>query len=238
MAFKDWGMYPFIGEEFARQGFVSVVFNFSHNGIAERFDKITDFTAFEQNTFTKEFADLQYVVDEVCDGKLTKKIFDTERIALVSHSRGCGIALVHSARDERIKTLTTWSPVSTFERWNEHQKKRWRENGFLPASGNVQKHPLKLGIRLLDDIETHRNEYDIYRAASSLKIPWLIIQGTEDLITSAAETKNLYEHSNKTTTEIIFLEHVGHLYNAMNDGDTTTVKHILELSTTFFHAHL
>ena len=39
-AFKDWGPFPSIGRYFAESGFVSIVFNFSHNGIGKNFQKI------------------------------------------------------------------------------------------------------------------------------------------------------------------------------------------------------
>ena len=240
MAFKDWGMYPFVGEEFARKGFASVVFNFSHNGINERFDRITDYDAFESNTFSKELLDLQFLLDEICDGQLKREYFDTSKIALVSHSRGCGICLVQSANDERIKAIATWSPIATFDRWTDAQKKRWCLNSFLPASNRMETHPLKFGIQLLKDLETNTDTLNIETAAAKIHIPWLMIQGTEDKITPPEEAQRLLECSNKTTTELILLEHVGHLYNAFNkeNNDDKTLQHILDLTTAFFHLHI
>jgi alpha-beta hydrolase superfamily lysophospholipase len=240
MAFKDWGMYPFIGEEFARKGFASVVFNFSHNGIGERIDRITDYQAFAQNTFSKELLDLQFLLDEICTGQLKREYFDTAKIALVSHSRGCGICLVQSAKDERINALAAWSPIATFDRWTDVQKKRWRLNGFLPASNKMELHPLKLGIQLLEDLETNADTLNIESAVARLHIPLLIVQGTEDTITPPEEAQRLLECSNKTTTELLLLEHVGHLYNAFNkeNNDSATVQHILDVTTAFFHLYI
>jgi len=240
MAFKDWGMYPFVGEEFAKQGFISVVFNFSHNGINERLDRITDFEAFENNTISKELLDIRSVIDQISIGSLYNENFDKEKIILVSHSRGCGVAIVHASKDHRVKGLATWSPISTFDRWNEKQKKRWRENGFLPASNQFITHPLKLGIGLLNDIENNFEQFNIQKAAEQLEIPWLILQGTEDLITPKEEAEILFSLADKTRTQYILLEQTGHLYNALNEktNDTTTVQYILDLTTTFLHTHL
>jgi pimeloyl-ACP methyl ester carboxylesterase len=238
MAFKDWGMFPFVGKEFTRYGFASVVFNFSHNGIADTEKKITDYNAFEHNTLSQELADIRRVTDELYDGSLKKNFLNAETIALVAHSRGGGIAIVHAANDSRISMLATWSSISRFDRWNAQQKIRWREAGFLPASNRMHTHPLKIGIDFLNDMEHNAEKFYIPASASRLTIPWLIVQGTEDVITPLSEAQELYEHSNKTQTEFLLLHRVGHLYNALNEHDRTTVQHLVDVTAHFFQSKL
>ncbi|MBM4166057.1 MAG: alpha/beta hydrolase [Ignavibacteria bacterium] len=238
MAFKDWGMFPFVGKEFAHHGFVSVVFNFSHNGIADNNKKITDYNAFEHNSISKELADIRSVTDELYDGSLKKNFFDTKTIALVAHSRGGGIAIVHASNDSRVSMLATWSSIARFDRWNTNQKIRWQKDGFLPASNRIQSHPLKLGIDFLNDMEYNAEKFCITTSASRLTIPWLIVQGTEDVITPLNEAHELLEHSNKTQTEFLLLHHVGHLYNAFNEHDRTTVRHVVDVTAHFFQSKL
>src|SRR6266705_2238366 len=62
MAFKDWGFFPYVAEQFSREGFVSVTFNFSHNGVEDNRDRITNFVLFETNTFSQELEDLKIVI--------------------------------------------------------------------------------------------------------------------------------------------------------------------------------
>ncbi len=236
MAFKDWGMYPFVGESFAKNNFASVTFNFSHNGISNNLNKITDYKNFEENTISKEISDLKILLNEIETGSLNKNFFNLDQIFLVAHSRGTGIAVLETANNKKIKLLATWSPISTFDRWTETQKLRWKQNGFLPATNNFSSHPLKIGIELLNNIESNKNKFNIFSAAKKISVPWLIIQGMEDLITPPKETEKIFSVANKDKTKYILLEKVGHLYNAMNKSkdDFQTISHILDITINFF----
>src|SRR5258706_4966345 len=116
MAFKNWGFFPYIGERLADAGFVSLVFNFSHNGVIGDGNRITDFAKFEQNTFHLELSDLGRILDAVSGKEIGAEWIDAERITLLGHSRGGGISIVRAATDDRVRSLVTWSAISTFDR--------------------------------------------------------------------------------------------------------------------------
>jgi len=65
MAFKDWGFFPFVADRIAGEGFVTVIFNFSRNGVSGDGDRITDFGKFSTNSFSVELGDLGSVVKAV-----------------------------------------------------------------------------------------------------------------------------------------------------------------------------
>jgi dienelactone hydrolase len=44
--FKNWGPFPFVCEQIASHGFISIAFNFSHNGIGEDFLNFTELDRF------------------------------------------------------------------------------------------------------------------------------------------------------------------------------------------------
>src|SRR6267378_1193156 len=123
MAFKDWGFFPYVGEQFAEKGFGAIAFNFSRNGVEEDEKRITRFDRFEANTFSREIDDLGAVIDAVEDGKIGVGLLDPGKIVLLGHSRGGGVAIIRTAIDRRVGGLVTWSAVSTFDRWTEHQKR-------------------------------------------------------------------------------------------------------------------
>ncbi len=231
MAFKDWGFFPHIGEKLAESGFVSLVFNFSHNGVVEGGQRITDFEKFEQNTFSKELEDLDAVVSSIAEGNFGEEIIDREKIALLGHSRGGGIAIVHSASNARVKALVTMSSISTFDRWTNHQKKQWRTSGYLPLARDTSVSPLRSGLGLLNDIESNRERLSIANASSKIQVPWLVVHGKEDITVKSREAQQLYDASNIATTELMILEHVGHLYNATSraDDNYTTLNKVLDL---------
>lgn len=232
MAFKDWGFFPYVGRALARAGFVAVSFNFSFNGVVAHGNRITDFQKFEHNTFTREFLDLKTVIDSVVERRIWGDVINTANIGLLGHSRGGGIAIVRAASDLRVKALATWSAISTFDRWTERQKERWRVLGYLPLSKETTASPLRLGIDLLKDIEEYWIEYDILQAVTSLQIPWLLIHGREDVTVQSREAELLYAGSNKLLTDVRLLDHVGHLYNAAskNEDNYQTLDQITEIT--------
>ena len=214
MAFKDWGFFPVIGEWFAKSGFIALTFNYSHDGVEGDNDRITGFEKFERNTFFKEIEDTRVIVDAISDGVVGAGIIDRSKIVLLGHSRGGGIALIHAADDERIKALMTWSAISRFDRWTHHQKAQWRKLGYLPLARDSTISPLRLGKGLLEDIEVNQSRLDLLKTANRLRIPWLIMHGKADVTVPCQEAESLYLTSNQSTTELMLLEKVGHLYNA------------------------
>ncbi|MBI5475729.1 MAG: prolyl oligopeptidase family serine peptidase [Ignavibacteriales bacterium] len=214
MAFKDWGFFPFIAERFAECGYVSIIFNFSGNGVKGDDDRITDFKSFEKNTFLLEVNDLKTVIDSIWNGEIGAGVIDRSNIILLGHSRGGGVAIIEASNDERVKALISWSTIGTFFRWTEHQKKVWRANGFLPLAKDTAASPLRLGTNLLYEIENEKEKLDLLSTAARIKIPWLLIHGKTDKTVPASEAEMLFDAAVNTKTELFLLDHVGHLYNA------------------------
>jgi dipeptidyl aminopeptidase/acylaminoacyl peptidase len=240
MAFKEWGFFPYAAGWLAAEGFAVLTFNFSLNGVEGDNNRITHFDAFASNTFTRELEDLRRIVDAVFDEEVGETVVDRGRIGLTGHSRGGGIVIVHASTDGRIRALATWSAIATFDRWTLHQKSEWRRNGVLPLAKDSTVSPLRLGIGLLEDVETHAAKLDIGKAAGMLGIPWLIVHGAEDMTVRLREAETLYERSVKKFTKLVVLEHAGHLYSAATetqDGYSTFNK-VLSLTSNWFQRHL
>lgn len=109
--YKDWGAWDLMAEKFAEAGFFFVKFNFSHNGTT--LEKPTDFAdleAFGNNNFSKEISDY----DVVINGFIGNLKVDSEKIAIIGHSRGGGISLIKAFEDDRVKILVTLAGVSNF----------------------------------------------------------------------------------------------------------------------------
>ena len=240
MAFKEWGFFPHVAEGLARDGFAVITFNFALNGVEGNNNRITEFKKFSSNTFTRELEDLRCVIDAAAGDEVGFRNLDGGRIGLLGHSRGGGIAIVHAANDTRVRSLATWSAISTFDRWSSHQKSVWRANGFLPLAKDSTVSPLRLGLGLLEDVEQHRDRLDITKAAGRLGIPWLIVHGREDLTVKNSEAELLYEESDQSLTKFIVLDHVSHLYNAASEAEDhyATLDSVLSKTSDWFHQHL
>ena len=240
MAFKDWGFFPRLGEQLAQRGFASITFNFSKNGVNGDGARITRMERFAANTFSQELADLGTVIEAVGEKRLGSGVIDSEKIVLLGHSRGGGIAIVRASFDRRVAALVSWSAVSTFDRWTAHQKERWRANGYLPLSRDTTASPLRLGITLLEDLEEHRSALSVLDAASRVAVPWLILHGEADVMVPHREAEALYAASARATTEYLLLEKVGHLYNAASETADSyrTLDGIIELTADWIHRNL
>jgi len=232
MAFKDWGFFPYVADRLTEHDYVTLTFNFSHNGVEGDNDRITQFDRFARNTYSKELGDLRGVVDAVCTGEVGGGIIDRAKIILLGHSRGGGISILQTAEDERVKALVSWSAIGKFDRWTGHQKKQWRAQQYLPLAKDPGVSPLRLGIGLLNDIEQHLERFDLRRAASRISVPWLLLHGSADIIVPPDETKILWASSTSSLTELKLLDSVGHLYNAgtQNEDNYRTLDSIINIT--------
>ena len=102
-AFKDWGPFPAIGRYFAESGFVSIVFNFSHNGIGKNFRKFSEREKFSVNTFSLELEDVATVLDAISTGSsplLTSRRIERSELWAIPE-----VAELRSSKLEKIKGL-------------------------------------------------------------------------------------------------------------------------------------
>jgi len=239
-AFKDWGPYPAIGRYFAESGFVSIIFNFSHNGIGKNFRKFSERDKFAVNTFSIELDDITTLLNAISMNQVECSRVDEAKIGIVGHSRGGGIAIIKAEEDERIKAAAAWSTVSHFDRYTEDQRGRWREKGFVGVPSTNPQSLFKLKTDLLDDLEKNGERLNIKRAVHDLGKPLLLIHGTADISVPIEEVRNLYSASDKTMTELILLEGAGHMYEARHPyvKEAPAMSRVLELTSAWFHKHL
>lgn len=214
MAFKDWGFFPHLAGRLSLLGYPTFAFNFSHGGAGSG-KKISDFVAFEKNTFSKELEDLR-AVTEAFRGAIPgiRTIWDPSRIVLLGHSRGGGMAILHAGRDGQVFALVSLAAIATLDRWTEHQKAIWRKDGVYLLSRNTKASPLRLGVGLLDDLENNREILDIPHASSRVHCPWLIVHGEVDLTVPVREARELFDRSNREKTTLKLIPRAGHLFNA------------------------
>ena len=239
-AFKDWGPFPSIGRYFANHGFVSVTINFSHNGIGEEPRKFVEHERFANNTVSIEIDDVKTVVDELCRTKFGYSLVDENRIALVGHSRGGAVCLIAAKEDKRVRSVVAWSTISNFNRYTDEQRLRWREKGFVQLHSVSDHKVFRINTNLLDDIEQNAERLDLVKAVEELRKPLLIVHGTADIPAKFHEAGQLYAASDKSLTDFIPLEGVGHMYGAKHPYKTEspTMNHVLEITTAWLHKHL
>jgi alpha-beta hydrolase superfamily lysophospholipase len=224
--FKDWGMFPHLAERLARAGFTAVSFNLSGSGV----DDAGDFSLpdrFAHNTFSAELQDLAQVLDAVMSGVIGVPV--PTSLGLIGHSRGGGIAALQTSRDSRVRALVTWAAISRVERWGREQREAWRAAGHTEIQNARTGQILPLYTDVLDDIERNAQTLDIPSAAARIKVPWLIIHGTEDESVSFSEAEALKAANRRRKTRLLAIERGGHTFGATHPWRSATP----ELDTVF-----
>jgi len=209
--FKDWGAYDLVSEYFVKQGFRFLKFNFSHNGTTpESPTEFADLGAFGDNTFTKEFTDLDLVISFA---KSDKEFQAPGMLSLIGHSRGGGTCIIQTAKDQRINKLVTWAAIADFRSlWKKEDEIEWQKKGVIFNFNTRTKQYTPLKIDLLHDLEKHSKSYDILQAAGRINKPWLIIHGDLDENVLPAEALRLKESC--PNAELFVVPYANHVFGA------------------------
>jgi pimeloyl-ACP methyl ester carboxylesterase len=224
--FKDWGMFPPLSQRLAQAGFTVVSPNLSGSGVDDKGDFSLP-ERFGHNTFSAELEDVGRVIDALIAGQLGVPTPST--LGLVGHSRGGGIAILQAARDPRVRALVTWAAISSVERWPAPQRSSWRAVGQTDIQNARTGQILPLYTDVLDDIEQNASALDIEAAGRRIRVPWLVIHGTEDESVPFAEAERLKAASARPDTRLLPIEGGGHTFGAVHPWRATTP----ELATVF-----
>jgi len=231
--FKDWGCWNLVADQFATNNFFFVKFNFSHNGgTAEEPIDFPDLEAFGNNNYTIELDDLQSVIDWVVDNEDFVDEIDKSNITLIGHSRGGGIAVLKASEDKRVTGLITWAAVSNFGERSATigDLEDWKKNGVKYVLNGRTKQQMPHYYQFYEDFKENENRLNIKKATKILKIPYLIIHGTNDTSIPFEEAKLL--HDWKPISEILGIKEADHTFNAKHPWTENYLpKHLQKVVT-------
>lgn len=209
--YKDWGAWDLMAKEFAKAGYYFVKFNFSHNGTTlENPSEFGDLEAFGNNNFTKEMSDYDAVINYFSnDSKV-----DAQKIAIIGHSRGGGVSVIKAYEDSRVKTLITFAGVSHFGyRFPTGDRlEEWRKAGVAYTENGRTKQQMPHYFQFYEDYKLNENRFNIQYAAQHLRIPFLILQGTNDEAVKDKEAHLLHEWCK--SSELVLIEEANHTFGA------------------------
>ncbi|OYV72021.1 MAG: hypothetical protein B7Z72_05690 [Gemmatimonadetes bacterium 21-71-4] len=232
--FKDWGFFPHAADRLARAGFTAVSFNFSGSGVGADGETFSELERWGRQTITGDLADLATVVDHVAAG-------GAPRIGLLGDSRGGGTAVLHAARDRRVKALVTWAAVSGYRWWSDEDAERWRRDGRMDVVNLRTSEVLPLLSNLLDDLEAGGGgALNIVAAASQLRVPWLIVHGAADESVPADHARRLERAVGPARSRLLLVEGTGHTFGVRHPwaGSSAAFDRVLESTVSFFSAAL
>jgi dienelactone hydrolase len=235
--FKDWGLWPSFAERIARAGFTMVSFNLSGSGVDDSGEFVFP-ERFGHNTFSAELQDLRRVVDALAAGELGAA--PAGPIGLLGHSRGGGMAVLHTVSDPRIRALVTWAAIASVDRWPSAQRAAWRAAGTMPVTNARTGQVLPLFPDVLDDIERGDAGLDIEAAARRVAVPWLIVHGTADEAVALSEGERLAAAAVPTTARFVPIPGAGHTFGAAHPwrGAAAETERVMDETLSFFAGEL
>ena len=163
-------------------------FNMSHNGgtVDQPID-FPDLDAFGNNDYTKELYDLNRIITlakiKLKDLRLNIPIY------LVGHSRGGGIAILQTAKDDRIKKLVTWAAISDIESRfpNGEALDDWKVSGVRYVMNGRTNQAMPHFYSFYENYIENKDQLNIEAACKKIKVPFLPIHGDMDLAVSISE---------------------------------------------------
>lgn len=182
--FKDWGGMDLIADQFAAAGYAFLKFNFSHNGTTpSRPTEFFDLESYKEDSYLKRQFDLNQILNFI-NSPHPELNLDTQRIALIGHSRGGADAILFAAKEPRIKALITWAAVShartPWDKMDSEAIAEWREKGYFNRPNTRTKQDLPIGYSLYEEYKANKKALDVELAARSLQSKWLIVHGDDD----------------------------------------------------------
>ena len=236
--FKDWGFFPHAARELAsRTDCLTVSFNFDGAGVRESTDVFDDLEAFATNTFSRELADLEGVLDRLATGRLgSVEVPAASAFGLLGHSRGGATCVLKAGMRSQVQALVTWAAVCSVGMYEDLFCERLDagKTVHIPNARTRQQMPLYRNV--LDDIRANRERLDVLAAASALTVPYLIVHGSEDESVPLSHARRLAEAAPGSRFETI--EGAGHTFGAGHpfEGSNPDLERAVALTAAHFRA--
>jgi len=232
--FKDWGAHNLVARYFVQNGYRYLKFNLSHSGVtADKPKEVSDLKSFASNTFSKELVDVDIIINHAVNYLGVSEVF------LIGHSRGGGLSILQAASNPHVKGLITWSSIADFSSlWKKEQEEDWRKNGKIEVINARTKEKMPLNVTLLEDFEANEAQLNIVSAAKQINVPWLIVQGDDD-VNVPFETAEKLANTNPAS-RLVRIEGANHVYGAAHPYPGETLPpHLFEVcekSLKFLHS--
>lgn len=233
--FKDWGFGPYLADYLANEGFFTITFNFSHNGIGENISEFSELDKFSKNTFSREVRELNEIITAF--GNNFFDIGSKGKLGLIGHSRGGAISVLTAAQRKDVNAVALWASISKLDRYSERQKIEWRKKGVFEVLNTRTNQVMRLGIDLLDDIDKNsHSSLSIEKAVKNLNKPLLIAHGDQDLAVKINEAEEIYGWADKSKTEFFKLFGTGHTFDIVHPfaGSNEKFEKLLNKTSFFF----
>jgi uncharacterized protein len=183
---KDRPFVVALAEGLAKAGVTALRFSFSGNGASGG--------KFTRSTITKEVEDLGAVIDAVRE----------KSICYVGHSMGGAVGVLRAANDPRIHALISLAGMVHTKAFAEREFGMVKAGeGFMwddtncPLSQEYMADMAKIG--------------SVINEAPKIKVPWLLLHGTEDDVVPIQESREIFARANEPK-RLVELKGANHVF--------------------------
>ena len=183
---KDRPFVVALAEGLSKNGISALRFSFSGNGDSEG--------KFVDSTISKEVEDLGAVLDAA----------GSHEICYAGHSMGGAVGVLRAAKDERIRWLISLAGMVRTKAFAE------REFGTVkPGEGFMwDEETCPLSQSYMDDTAQIGSVVEL---GSRIKLPWLLVHGTEDDVVPIQDTKDILANANDSA-EFVEIPGASHVF--------------------------
>ncbi|WP_134686019.1 alpha/beta hydrolase [Brevibacillus migulae] len=232
--FKDWGSFPYAAEALAKHGIITIRFNFSCNGVGESRDEFDELEKFAVNTYAREIADLNVLVNWLNgpDAPLPANA-DREQLFVLGHSKGGGDAILFGAQHPQVKGIVTWNGIADVNLFDARLRAEIAEHGtgYIANARTGQQMPIRKVV--IDDVDAHKDEYDLLAKVSNMEKPLMIIQGDRDFERMVKGAQRL--HQAARNSELHWIREGDHTWNTRHPfaGTTPQLEEAIQTTASF-----
>lgn len=172
-----------MANNFAKAGFVFIKFNLSHNGTSyDQPKEFVDLEAYGHDYYTTDLDDIEQVVDYLHSSDCPfREAMNLDKLYLVGHSRGGGLALLKAAEEPRLKAVATWASIGDARFfWKENRRQDLEQNGVTYYVNGRTRQQLPLYQGYYNNLLENATRLDIKRAIKAIRVPLLLVHGDTD----------------------------------------------------------
>ncbi len=235
---KDWGFFPYIAQEFVKNGAITITWNMSLNGYSQGASYIDKPDEFAKNTITQELSDTLTILHALQDTSTDLHSMIASRwngtLSMIGHSRGAGIAILSAEQMPSIRSLSLWNPISRFGRFTDRQKNIWKETGIFQVDETEDGIPVMMNYSYIEDLELHGEKYSLLRSIQELECDILIVHAEQDMTVPLREAIKLQEYAKHASLNVI--PSTGHIFGCTHPliEATTALNTALQHTIEFF----
>ena len=183
---KDRPFVVALSEGLAAAGIPNIRFSFAGNGASGG--------KFSSCTITKEVEDLGAILDVVKD----------RQVCYAGHSMGGAVGVLRTAKDQRIKALVSLAGMVHTKSFAEREFGMVKPGeGFMWDDTNCP-----LSSEYMSDMAQIGS---VINEAPKIKVPWLLIHGTEDDVVPISESREIFARANEPK-KLIELPGANHVF--------------------------